>query len=66
MANNRAEYVLKNLSLSIHKGENYFIIGSSGSGKSTNLKLMNGTLNPFKGVVTIFGEKPDLKTKKLS
>jgi phosphonate transport system ATP-binding protein len=64
MAYNRTEYLLKDLSLSIHKGENYFIIGSSGSGKSTILKLMNGTLNPFKGVVTVFGEKPNLKNKK--
>ncbi len=64
MAYNRAEYVLKDLSLSIHKGENYFIIGSSGSGKSTILKLMNGTLNPFKGVVTVLGETPNLKDKK--
>ena len=38
--------VLKNVSLNIHRGTNYAIVGASGSGKSTLLKLMNGMMIP--------------------
>lgn len=35
-------YVLKNISLSIKKGEIYGIIGANGSGKSTFMNILNG------------------------
>jgi len=63
MTYDRKEYVLKDLSFSINKGENFFIVGSSGSGKSTILKLINGTLNPFKGSINVLDDKPDTKNK---
>jgi phosphonate transport system ATP-binding protein len=60
----KKDYILKDITFSIQKGENYSIIGPSGSGKSTILKLMNGTLYPFKGAVTVFGQLPDANKRK--
>ncbi len=48
--------VLNNLSLSIDKGEFLTIIGSSGCGKTTVLKLINGLLTPDIGTVYVNGE----------
>ena len=55
--------VLKNVSLNIHRGTNYAIVGASGSGKSTLLKLMNGMMIPSEGIVLYDYQKPDLKNK---
>lgn len=48
--------VLENFNLSVNKGEFLTIIGSSGCGKTTVLKLINGLLTPEKGKVFINGE----------
>lgn len=48
-------YVLKNLSLSVNKGEFLALLGHNGSGKSTMAKMFNGILQPEKGSVTICG-----------
>lgn len=47
--------VLKNVSLSVEKGEYVAVIGHNGSGKSTLAKLFNGLLIPDKGNVTVDG-----------
>ena len=44
---------LKNVSLSIEKGEGVAIIGHNGSGKSTLAKTINGLLAPTNGTVTV-------------
>lgn len=47
---------LKNISLTIEKGETIAIIGGSGSGKSTLLRLMIGLDRPTSGEIYIGGE----------
>lgn len=48
-------YALKNINLTIEKGESVALIGVNGSGKSTLLKLIAGVLYPTKGSVTVRG-----------
>ncbi len=48
-------YALKDVSLSINKGETVGIIGTNGSGKSTILKIITGVLSPTDGEVSIEG-----------
>lgn len=49
-------YALKNINLTIRKGESWALIGSNGAGKSTLLKLICGILTPYRGTVTVKGE----------
>ena len=48
--------VLSGINLRIKRGEFVTIVGASGSGKTTILKLISGLLTPTKGVVKIKGE----------
>jgi putative spermidine/putrescine transport system ATP-binding protein len=50
------EVILKNLSLEIHKGELLSLLGSSGCGKTTTLRIVSGFLKPRQGSV-ILNEK---------
>lgn len=54
--------VLKNLSVDIHPGEKFGIIGPSGSGKSTLLLHLNGILTADEGLVEIGGIKIEKKS----
>ena len=55
--------VIPNLNLSINKGEFITIIGTSGSGKTTVLKMMNGLIEPTSGLIQIHGK--DIKKQNL-
>lgn len=46
---------LKDVSFTVNKGEFVFIVGPTGSGKSTILRLINGELRPTSGKVIING-----------
>lgn len=46
---------LKNLNLTIHKGEKLAIIGRNGAGKSTLLKLISGIIKPTNGEIKVTG-----------
>ena len=46
---------VKNISLKIHAGESWALIGTNGSGKSTLLKAISGILKPHKGNITVYG-----------
>lgn len=48
--------VIENFSLAIQKGEFVSIIGSSGCGKTTILKMVNGLLTPKSGSVYVHGK----------
>jgi len=50
------KYVLQPLTLDIMPGEFISLVGSSGGGKTTMLKLMNGLLLPDTGSVTVMGQ----------
>lgn len=49
--------VIPNLSFTINKGEFVTILGSSGSGKTTTLKMINGLEKPTSGEILIAGQK---------
>ena len=51
------QHVLKNLNLSIYKGDFTVIMGNSGSGKSTLLYALSGMDRPTLGSVTFHGEE---------
>lgn len=57
--------ILKNINLKIKKGEFITIIGSSGCGKTTFLKLINGLIEPEYGKVYVDG-KDISKVDKIS
>ena len=48
--------VLADFNLSINKGELVTVIGSSGSGKTTMLKMINGLLTPTLGTIYVDGK----------
>jgi len=50
-------YLLSDLNLSIYQGEIIILLGRSGSGKTTTLKLINRLLSPTEGKV-IVGDRP--------
>ena len=53
--------VLDDISLSIKKGEKVAILGRSGVGKSTLVKLLTGTYNDYTGSISVLGKVPTEK-----
>ncbi|TKD58682.1 thiol reductant ABC exporter subunit CydC [Bacillus sp. S2(2019)] len=50
------QHVLKHFSFSLKQGESLALLGKSGAGKSTILKLLEGAVVPNQGVVSIQGK----------
>lgn len=55
--------VIEDLNLKIEQGEFVSIVGSSGCGKTTTLKMVNGLIEPTSGSVWVNNE--DIQTKNL-
>ncbi|MBC7722247.1 MAG: ATP-binding cassette domain-containing protein [Pedobacter sp.] len=49
--------VLKDINLTVNKGENIVILGRSGVGKSVTIKCIVGLLTQDEGSLTVFGEE---------
>ncbi|MBD3398013.1 ATP-binding cassette domain-containing protein [Candidatus Micrarchaeota archaeon] len=51
--------VLRDITLSVKKGDLVGVIGPNGGGKTTLLKIILGLLQPTKGKVSVFGKPPE-------
>ncbi|MCR5292865.1 MAG: ABC transporter ATP-binding protein [Eubacterium sp.] len=60
------QHVLKNLNLSIYKGDFTVVMGNSGSGKSTLLYALSGMDRPTLGNITYYVDEKDKRITKLS
>ena len=61
------QHVLKNLNLSVYKGDFTVIMGNSGSGKSTLLYSLSGMDRPTIGTITYYtGKEPDTEVTEIS
>lgn len=59
---------VRNLTLHVHPGEVYGLIGPNGSGKTTTIKMVAGLLRPGKGSISVGGfdiQKLPTKAKRL-
>ena len=56
-------HAVKEVSLSVRKGEFLVLVGANGSGKSTLAKMMNGLIMPTRGKVYVYGTDTADKTK---
>lgn len=58
--------ILNKISFKIDKGQSVLLIGNSGAGKSTILKLLLGLIQPVSGEISVFGKNiAELSTKEL-
>ena len=59
-------YAIKNINVSINKGDFVFLVGSSGSGKSSFIKMLLKEVEPTNGEIIVDGTKlNDLKEKEI-
>ncbi|MEK9152368.1 MAG: ATP-binding cassette domain-containing protein, partial [Patescibacteria group bacterium] len=60
---------VKQISLHVHPGEIYGLIGPNGSGKTTTIKMIAGLYHPTKGSIRVsgidIGEKPTAAKKMI-
>jgi phospholipid/cholesterol/gamma-HCH transport system ATP-binding protein len=60
-------HVLKEITLTLKKGENLVVLGKSGTGKSVLIKCLVGLIDADEGVVNVLGNNiPELKQKELN
>ncbi|MGO1923745.1 MAG: ABC transporter ATP-binding protein [Jeotgalicoccus sp.] len=56
---------VKNINITVRKGELFAYLGPNGSGKSTTIKMLMGLLEPTAGTVEILGEPMNLNNIEL-
>ena len=61
--NGKKSKVIEDINLSVDKKDIYGLVGETGSGKSTILRLMNGFIEPDCGDIYLMGKKLDTTTK---
>lgn len=61
--NGKESRVINNINLSIYKKEIYGLVGETGSGKSTILRLMNGFIESDHGNIYLMGKRLDKTTR---
>ncbi|XP_054159338.1 ABC transporter G family member 20-like [Oppia nitens] len=55
---NKDNLILNNLTIKIPKGRIFGLLGTSGCGKTTLLRLVLGRLQPKSGIIKVFGIRP--------
>lgn len=63
MINGEETKVIDDISLQVDKKDIYGLVGETGSGKSTILRLMNGFIKPDSGSIYLMGRKIDMETR---
>ncbi len=53
---NGRSYAVKNLSFQVNEGETLVLLGSSGCGKTTTLKMINRLVEPSEGMIQVRGK----------
>lgn len=48
-------FAVKDLSLEVHDGETLVLLGTSGSGKTTTLRMINRLIDPTEGLISVDG-----------
>lgn len=61
----RGLYALKNLNITLERGQIIGLLGPNGSGKTTLIKLINDVLIPTEGKILINGCEPGIESKKI-
>lgn len=51
------KYILKDINMNVHKGENVVILGKSGIGKSVLIKCIVGLIYPDSGTLKVFNQE---------
>ncbi|CAG2120483.1 unnamed protein product, partial [Medioppia subpectinata] len=58
--------VLDNFCAQVNAGEIYALLGPSGGGKTTLLRLILGRMNVQHGVIEVFGQQPGASNRRIS
>ena len=58
--------VIKNMNLSVSRGESVAIVGPTGGGKTTLMRLVMGILEPDQGTVKIFADSRNWESKEIN
>jgi ABC-2 type transport system ATP-binding protein len=53
------------LSVEVHYGEIYGLLGANGAGKTTTIKMLCGLLDPTRGQIALAGQRGDLRSSSV-